>query len=175
MSWLINGQLTVDEDVVQKTFNLKYKPMVKSLLDTDLYKFSMGQVYHNQWSSDTATWKWKARNVGADKCYSSYTKEDLEEIKNQIKAYCALRFDKDELNFLLIKFPWIHSDFTNFLSFWHPRFEDFRFDNSAESGIDIEFSGVQEYVTYYEIPLLEITAEVYYRNHFDYKKLMEDF
>ena len=26
---------------------MKYEPMVKSLLDTDLYKFSMGQCYHH--------------------------------------------------------------------------------------------------------------------------------
>lgn len=175
MSWLIDGNLTQDEKLVQKRFNLKYLPMVKSLLDTDLYKFSMGQVYHNQWSSDWATWKWKARNVGTGKFYSRYTEEDLEEIINQIKAYCALRFDKDELSFLHTKFPWIHKDFVNFLSFWHPKFEDFEFSSTTDSGLDICFKGVQEYVTYYEIPLLEITAEVYYRNHFDYKKLVEDF
>ena len=175
MSWLINGNLTKDEELVKKEYNLKYLPMVKSLLDTDLYKFSMGQVYHNQWSSDWATWKWKARNVGNDKTYTKYTEDDLKEIINQVKAYCALRFDEDELEFLHTKFPWIHKNFVNFLSFWHPRFEDFDIKKSDDSGIDVKFSGVQEYVTYYEIPILEITAEVYYRNHFSYDNLANDF
>ena len=154
---------------------MKYNQIVKSLLDTDLYKFSMGQVYHHQWANDKATWDFKARNVGVDAQHEPYTKEDVDEITEQLKAYCNLRFESDELEFLNTKFPWIHHDYTNFLSFWHPRFEDFEISTDAPSGLKITFKGVQEYVTYYEIPVLEIAAEVYYRNHYDYDKLLEDF
>lgn len=154
---------------------MKYSQIVKSLLDTDLYKFSMGQVYHHQWANDKATWDFKARNVGKDLQHEPYTEEDVEEIKEQIKAYCNLRFTKDELDYLVTKFPWIHHDYTNFLSFWHPRYEDFTITHEGPSGLKISFAGVQEYVSYYEIPTLEIAAEVYYRNHYDYDKLFENF
>lgn len=175
MSWLINGKAVTDEKEVMTTFGLKFAPMTKSLLDTDLYKFSMGQVYHHQWANDKATWDFKARNAGEGLTHEAYTKEDVEEITKQIKAYCALRFDNDELLFLNDKFPWIHHDYTNFLSFWHPRFEDFEIVTGGVSGIQIHFKGVQEYVEYYEIPVLEIAAEVYYRNHYNYKDLFEEF
>lgn len=154
---------------------MKFEPIVKSLLDTDLYKFSMGQVYHHQWGNDKATWDFKARNVGADLQHEKFTTEDIEEITEQIKAYCNLRFKSEELEFLTTKFPWIHHDYTNFLSFWHPRFEDFKIGTNSPSGLTISFKGVQEYVSYYEIPVLEIVAEVYYRNHYDYDKLLKDF
>lgn len=154
---------------------MKHSQIVKSLLDTDLYKFSMGQVYHHQWANDKATWDFKARNVGGTSEHEPYTEEDVDEIKEQVKAYCSLRFTEDELRFLNEKFPWIHHDYTNFLSFWHPRYEDFEITHEGVSGLKVVFKGVQEYVSYYEIPLLEICAEVYYRNHYDYEVLLARF
>jgi len=122
-----------------------------------------------------ATWDFRARNVGIEKDHEPYTDEDIAEITEQIKAYCNLRFAENELNYLKTRCPWIHNDYINFLRFWHPVFEDFEISNDAESGLRISFGGVQEYVSYYEIPVLEICAEVYYRNHYDYDKLLKEF
>ena len=36
--------------------------IIKSLLDTDAYKFSMGQAIFHQFSGDHATWTFKCRN-----------------------------------------------------------------------------------------------------------------
>lgn len=135
----------------------------------------MGQCYHHQFGNMKATWDFRARNVGIEKDHDSYTAEDVEEITEQIKAYCNLRFTEEELNYLRTKCPWIHNDYINFLRFWHPVFEDFEISNDADSGLKISFGGVQEYVSYYEIPVLEICAEVYYRNHYDYDKLLKEF
>lgn len=135
----------------------------------------MGQCYHHQFGNMKATWDFRARNVGIEKDHESYTAEDVKEITEQIKAYCNLRFTEEELNYLRTKCPWIHNDYINFLRFWHPVFEDFEISNDADSGLKISFGGVQEYVSYYEIPVLEICAEVYYRNHYDYDKLLKEF
>ena len=135
----------------------------------------MGQVYHHQFGNMKATWDFRARNVGIEKDHEPYTKEDILEITAQIKSYCNLRFTEEELNYLRTKFPWIHNDYINFLRFWHPVFEDFEISNDAESGLKITFKGVQEYVSYYEIPVLEIAAEVYYRNHYNYDELFDTF
>lgn len=176
--WEINGKLTNDLEEVKKHFNLRYLPMTRSLLDSDLYKFSMGQCYHHQFGNLKTTWDFRARNVGFQKDHDLYTEEDVKEIKNQIKAYCALRFDKEELLYLGSKCPWIKQDYINFLSFWRPQEKDFiiNFDNrGGQSGLSISFSGVQEYVEYYEIPVLEICAETYYRNHYNYDELLKNF
>lgn len=174
--WEINGKRTDDINYVKLFFNLKYDPMVKSLLDTDLYKFSMGQCYHHQFGNVKTVWDSKARNVGDGKTLTEkYSVEDNTEIQNQILAYCALRFEPEELEYLGKQCPWIKPDYLNFLKFWHPCFSDFIFNENTETGLGISFAGVQEYVEYYEIPLLEICAETYYRNHFDYDKLLADF
>ena len=174
--WEINGKRTSDEAEVMKAFGLKYPPMVKSLDDTDLYKGSMGQTYHHQFGNLKTTWDFRARNVGLNSKHpEKYTKEDITEIKNQIRAYCALRFEDEELDYLRNKCPWIKTDYLNFLKFWHPVFEDFTIEEDEKTGIKLSFAGVQEYVEYYEIPVLEICAETYYRNHYNYDELLANY
>lgn len=55
--WEVNGTLTKDEELVKKHFGLKYLPMVKSLTDSDAYKFSMGQCYHHQFGQLEVEWR----------------------------------------------------------------------------------------------------------------------
>ena len=175
--WKINGKLTADEAEVMKAFNLKYAPMCKSLLDTDQYKDSMRQCYLHQFSSDHATWDFKARNVGDAASHEKYTAEDREEIVNQLKAYCALRYDEDELEWLCDseKRPWIHHNYIETIRDWRPHIEDITVEDDPISGLAIHTKGVQWKVSFYEIPILEIAAETYYRNHYDYEKLVKDF
>jgi nicotinate phosphoribosyltransferase len=175
--WEINGKLTDDESEVMKAFNLKYAPMVKSPLDTDQYKKSMKQAYLHQFSGDHATWDFKARNVGDAASHEKYTAEDREEIKNQIRAYCALRYTEEELAFLgdPVSRPWIHNNFIEVERDWKPHFEDFEIEDDPISGLAVHTKGVQWKISDYEIPVLEIAAETYYRNHYDYEKLAKDF
>lgn len=175
--WEINGKLTDDESEVMKAFNLKYAPMVKSPLDTDQYKKPMKQAYLHQFSGDHATWDFKARNVGDTASHEKYTAEDREEIKNQIRAYCALRYTEEELAFLgdPVSRPWIHNNFIEVERDWKPHFEDFEIEDDPISGLAVHTKGVQWKISDYEIPVLEIAAETYYRNHYDYEKLAKDF
>ena len=172
--WEIDGKLTDDESVVMAYFNLKYPPMIKSLTDTDFYKYSMGQVYHHQFSTLEDVWDLRCRNVGAGKVNpEKYTAEDREEITNQIRAYCALRYTKKELAFLA-RNKWLKNDYLEFLKNWKAEFEDFKIADDTETGLALSAGEtgrkLQDYISYYEIPVLAITTEVYYRNHFDYEK-----
>lgn len=175
--WEINGKRTNDEKEVQKAFGLKFPPIVKSLLDTDLYKFTMLQVYVHQWSSDHATWDFKARNVGEGTKHEKYTAEDREEITKQIRAYCALRFENDELEWLSdpVKRPWIHHNYCEYLEDWTPKFKHFEIGDDPKTGLSIHTAATQCKCSPYEIPVLAITAEVYYRNHYDYEAMAKTF
>jgi len=175
--WLIDGKQTNDLEFVKNHFGLKYLPMVRSLCDQDLYKFTMLQVYVHQWSSDHATWDFKARNVGEGTKHEKYTAEDREEIRKQIAAYCSLHFEKDELEWLSdpIKRPWIHHNFTEYLEDWVPHLEHFSIEDDPKTGLAIHTAATQCKCSPYEIPVLEIAAEVYYRNHYDYDTMAKVF
>ena len=60
---------------------MKLNQIITSLLETDLYKFSMGQTIYHQFTSYKTTWTFKCRNQDV-----FFTPEMVEEIKEQISS-----------------------------------------------------------------------------------------
>ena len=92
------------------------KQIITSLLENDLYKFSMGQAIYHQFSDYKTTWSFKCRNEDV-----FFSPEMVDEIKRQIKMYCDLRFSEDELEYLN-NIRWLKGSYIDFLRLWHPRF-----------------------------------------------------
>ncbi len=143
--------------------------IITSLLETDLYKFSMGQAIYHQFPSYTTTWSFKCRNKDVH-----FTDEMVEEIKRQLKLYCDLRFNEGELEYLR-NIKWIQDSYVDFLRLWQPRFEDFTITTDAECGLDIETKGTWLNTSMYEIPTLAIVNEVFFRMQYDYNDLLDSF
>ena len=148
---------------------MKLKPIIESLLETDLYKFSMGQAIYHQFPDYKTTWTFKCRNTDV-----KFTAEMIEEIKEQIKAYCELRFTEEELEYL-DTIEWFKGSYIDFLRLWHPRYEDFEITTDADCGLTIDTRGTWLNTSMYEIPTLAIVNEVYFRMAYDYDHLIESF
>lgn len=145
------------------------KQIINSLLETDMYKISMGQAIYHQFSDYKTTWSFKCRNTDVH-----FTEEMVEEIREQIKAYCGLRFTEEELAYLN-EVKWMKGSYVDFLRLWQPRFEDFEITTDAECGLAIETRGTWLNTSMYEIPTLAIVNEVYFRMAYDYDKLLVSF
>ena len=148
---------------------MKLQPIIESLLETDLYKFSMGQAIYHQFPDYKTTWTFKCRNTDV-----KFTAEMIEEIKEQIKAYCELRFTEEELAYL-DTIEWFKGSYIDFLRLWHPRYEDFEITTDADCGLTIDTRGTWLNTSMYEIPTLAIVNEVYFRMAYDYNHLIESF
>ena len=148
---------------------MKLDRIINSLLETDLYKFSMGQAIYHQFSDYKTTWTFKCRNDDVH-----FTPEMVQEIKDQILAYCDLRFNEDELEYLH-NIRWLKGSYVDFLRLWKPRFLDFEITTDAECGLSIETRGTWLNTSMYEIPTLAIVNEVYFRMQYDYPQLMKSF
>ncbi len=148
---------------------MKLKPIIVSLLETDLYKFSMGQAIYHQFSDYKTTWTFKCRNKDVH-----FTKEMVEEIKEQIQAFCKLRFTEEELAYL-DKIKWLKGSYVDFLRLWQARYEDFEITTNAKCGLSIEARGTWLNTSMYEIPTLAIVNEVYFRMHYNYDELFSSF
>ena len=144
-------------------------PIITSLLETDAYKFSMGQAIYHQFSDYKTTWSFKCRNADVH-----FTPEMIEEIKRQIRLYCDLRFKEDELEYLN-NIRWIKGSYVDFLRLWKPRYDDFTFGTDAPCGLTIETRGTWLNTSMYEIPTLAIVNEVYFRMAYNYRDLIASF
>ncbi|MBR4635390.1 MAG: nicotinate phosphoribosyltransferase [Clostridia bacterium] len=144
---------------------MKYAPIVTSLLDTDLYKFNMDQVIFHKHTDLCGEYYFRCRNEGV-----VFTKEMFDEINAQIDHLCTLTFTKEELDYLRsIRF--IKNDYVEFLRLWHP-IRDYVHTELSESGeLTIVVSGPLFSAMQFEIYLLEIVNEVYFRTRYDYEEL----
>lgn len=144
--------------------------IINSLLETDMYKFSMGQAIYHQFPAYTTKWNFKCRNANV-----IFTSKMIKEIKDQIKEYCNLRFSEDELEYLG-NIRWIKPSYINFLRIWKPRFEDFTIEEVPDGcHLKIQTEGTWLNTSMYEIAILAIVNEVYFRMHYDYDVLFEQF
>ena len=148
---------------------MKLQPIITSLLETDLYKFSMGMTIYHQFPSYRTTWTFKCRNKDV-----YFTKEMVEEIRDQIRAYCDLKFTEDELEYLG-GIQWLKPDYVEFLRLWHPVFEDFEITDDAPCGLSIEAKSTWLNSSMYEIPTLAIVNEVFFRMNYDYEDLLDSY
>lgn len=148
---------------------MRLHQIITSLLETDMYKFSMGQAIYHQFSDYKTTWSFKCRNKDVQ-----FTSEMVEEIRAQIQAYCKLRFTEDELQYL-DNIKWIKGSYVDFLRLWSPRYEDFTITTDGECGLSIEVAGTWLNTSMYEIPTLAIVNEVYFRMQYDYNELIDSF
>lgn len=148
---------------------MKLNPIINSLLTTDAYKLSMGQTIFHQFQDYTTEWDFKCRNKDV-----KFTPEMVEEIRQQIQHFCTLTFKEDELEYLsTIKY--IKRDYINFLRYWRPFYSDFDISTDGESGIKIMAKGTWLNTSMYEIPVLAIVNEVYFRMKYDYNQLIVEF
>lgn len=143
--------------------------IITSLLQNDLYKFSMGQAIYHQFSDYKTTWTFKCRNKDVH-----FTLKMVEEIRRQIKLYCGLRFTEDELVYI-DGIKWMKGSYVDFLRLWQPRYEDFEITADSECGLSIETKGTWLNTSMYEIPTLAIVNEVYFRMAYNYDELFDSF
>ena len=135
---------------------MKFDPIIKSLLDTDLYKFNMNQVMFHKHTNLNGVYLFKCRNKDVE-----FTSEMVDEINAQIDHLCTLSFTDAELDYLA-SLRFIKYDYVEFLRLWKPLRRYVRcFKCGGELYIEVNgplFSAMQ-----FEIYLLEIVNEVYFR------------
>ena len=131
--------------------------IVRSLLDTDLYKFSMMQVVLHHFPGAQVEYQFKCRTEGVD--LTPY----VEEIAREVADLCQLRFREDELAYLRgLRF--LKSDFVDFLGLFQFNEKYIRVTCGAAPGeLAITIHGPWLHTILYEIPVLAIVSEVYFR------------
>ena len=131
--------------------------LITSLLDTDLYKFTMMQVVLHQFPAAQVEYRFKCRNPGIN--LAQYA----DEIRAEIETLSTLRFREEELDYLRgLRF--IKSDFVDFLDLFQLKTKYVTLTPRENGEIDVTVKGPWLHTILFEIPILAIINEVYFRN-----------
>lgn len=144
----------------------QFVPVVRSLLDTDLYKFTMWQPFLHSFPGNHAVYRFVCRNK------PGYPLGSLKRaVKEQLDHFCSLTFTEDELAYLA-SLRYLKEDFIDFLRIF--RFQPRYLSVSADGDrLAIEARGPQIHVMGFEIHVLSIVNELYFRA-FDERSSFEE-
>ncbi|MCJ0763830.1 nicotinate phosphoribosyltransferase [Variovorax terrae] len=131
--------------------------IITSLLDTDLYKFTMMQVVLHQFPGAQVEYKFRCRNPGVN--LAPY----VNEIRDEIRSLCRLHFQDAELAYLR-SMRFIKSDFVDFLGLFRLNEKYITVTPQPSGEIEISIQGPWLHTILFEIPVLAIVNEVYFRN-----------
>ena len=135
--------------------------IITSLLDTDLYKFTMMQVVLHQFPGAQVEYRFKCRNAGAAGVFPLAPMAS--EIREEIKALCSLRFQDAELAYLR-SMRFVKSDFVDFLGLFRLNEKYVQISALPSGEIDVTIRGPWLHTILFEIPVLAIINEVYFRH-----------
>ncbi|HBM45968.1 MAG: Nicotinate phosphoribosyltransferase [Parcubacteria group bacterium GW2011_GWF2_38_76] len=137
------------------------EPIIKSLLDVDFYKFTMGQLVFNKYPDTVITYAFKNRTKGirlADHVNMNELRRELDHVK-------TLHFNKTEIHYLRGTNEYQDRMFSeSYLSFLsNLKLPDYKLE-ILDGDIGLKFSGKWVEVIYWETLALSIVNELYYRS-----------
>ena len=133
-------------------------PVITSLLETDLYKFTMWQTLLHRHPATQAEYRFVCRNPD-DAVFPLAAL--LPEVNAALDHLCTLRFTEDELAYLG-GLRYIKSDFVDFLRLFQFQRAFIRAWAEGDT-LHIEARGPQVHVMGFEIPVLALVNALYFR------------
>ena len=133
-------------------------PILHSLLETDLYKFTMWQTMLHRHPQAQAEYRFVCRNAPAFPL-----SELLDDVNEQLDHLCALSFTEDELAYIGA-LRYMKADFVDFLRIFRFQRRFIRASVAADGRtLEIVAEGPQVHVMGFEIYVLAIVNELYFR------------
>ncbi|EOX9847864.1 nicotinate phosphoribosyltransferase [Acinetobacter baumannii] len=133
-------------------------PIIHSLLDTDLYKFTMLQVVLHKFPQTHSVYQFRCRNL-EDTVYPLV--DILDDLNEQLDHLCNLKYKEDELQYLR-KLRFIKSDFVDYLELFQLKRRFIHASIDEEGRLDIRIEGPMVQAMMFEIFVLAIVNELYF-------------
>ncbi len=134
------------------------KPIIETLMDTDRYKLSMQKAFLHHHPGAYARYRFKCRTAGA--AIGKY----VDEIREQVRHLDSLSFTRDELDYIG-KIPSLAGDYVDFLRIFRLDSRMVAIENRGGE-LSIEAEGPIVFVMPFELYILPIVEEVWFRNEY---------
>ena len=134
-------------------------PIITSLLDNDLYKFTMLQAMLHQFPQTHGVYRFRCRNNDELEFPLAAIKDELEA---QLDLLCELTFSQDELDYLRAM-RFIKSDFVDYLELFQLKRRFIKITVDEASRLNIEIEGPLIQAMFFEIFVLSLVNQLYYK------------
>lgn len=131
--------------------------LIKSILDTDLYKLSMQNAILELFSDTQAEYTFINRNLDY-----KFNNEFVKKLQNEINQMCSLSLSRQEWKFLKEKCTYLKPSYLEYLS-------NYRFNSEeivlslVDNQLQINISGSWHSTVLWEVPLMAIISELYFQ------------
>ena len=132
-------------------------PIISSILDTDLYKFTTSYAYSKLYPRAYGQFRFIDRN---DTCYP---KGFAEQLKEEIKSMAQLSLSRDEELFLHQELPYLPPTYIDFLKGFRFNPDEIIIEQDEAGHLSVIAEGLLYRVTLWETPILALVSELYYR------------
>lgn len=130
--------------------------IIKSILDTDLYKFTTGYAYAKLFPRAYGRFQF------VDRGKTKYPKGFDALVRAEIQKMTELRMSEEEAAFLERECPYLPPMYIDFMRGYRFDPSEVTVELSAEGKLSIEAEGLIYRVTMWETPILAIVSELYY-------------
>lgn len=149
---MIKVEFKVWLESLENSFN---EPIIKSLLDSDYYKFTMGQVVFHRFPNAQVIYKFINRGK------TEFPKGFKEALENQIQQLSNIKLTPQEQQFLG-KQDVFQQDYLQFLANY--QFKPGQIIVQQDNGIlEVTVSGPWAETILWEVPLMSLISELYYK------------
>ena len=132
-------------------------PIIPSILDTDLYKFTTSYAYSKLYPRAYGQFRFIDRN---DTCYPNGFAEQL---KEEIKSMAQLSLSREEELLLHQELPYLPPTYIDFLKGFRFNPDEIIIEQDEAGHLSIIAEGLLYRVTLWETPILALVSELYYR------------
>nr|WP_315120889.1 nicotinate phosphoribosyltransferase [uncultured Porphyromonas sp.] len=132
-------------------------PIIQSVLDTDLYKFTTSYAYSKLYPRAYGQFRF------IDRGKTRYPEGFADALKKELQAMSELALTKDEANFLSRELPYLPPTYIDFVRGFRFDPEELQVTQDEEGYLSIVAEGLLYRVTLWETPILALVSELYYQ------------
>jgi nicotinate phosphoribosyltransferase len=131
--------------------------IISSLIDNDLYSFSVNYFYMNILPRAVGHYEFIDRN------HTVYPKGFKDRVMQEVKAMATLRIKEDEIKFMREKCYYLPPFYFDFLRGYHFDPSEIAIDQDEEGHLSVTIEGFLYRTVFWEVPILAIISELYHQ------------
>ena len=131
-------------------------PIIQSVLDTDLYKFTTSYAYSKLYPRAYGQFRF------IDRAKTRYPEGFAELLRQELQQMAELQLTRDEAQFLTRELPYLPPTYIDFVRGFRFDPDEVHVSQDEEGQLSIVAEGLLYRVTLWETPILALVSELYY-------------